>query len=235
MTLGSASSLVPPRTRAQWVDDRLRDEILVGRIAPGERVPVERLATTWGVSPTPIRESLRRLAGEGLITLLPQRGARVAHIDASLATDIYSVRLVLEPMALRQSMLRAATTDDARREFVADVTTARDALLGHHDSAEAFYVDHRRFHRALLSRCANQVLIGQVEQLTDRARLFQLLGAAPVRRSDHRREHADIADAVMNGDVDGAVDALTAHLMLTLEVVGRLAEESKKSNTNKEK
>ncbi|NDH48036.1 MAG: GntR family transcriptional regulator, partial [Acidimicrobiia bacterium] len=59
MTLGSASSLVPPRTRAQWVDDRLRDEILVGRIAPGERIPVERLATTWGVSPTPIRESLR--------------------------------------------------------------------------------------------------------------------------------------------------------------------------------
>ncbi|NDD97722.1 MAG: hypothetical protein EBZ93_09515, partial [Actinobacteria bacterium] len=41
MTLGSASSLVPPRTRAQWVDDRLRDEILVGRIAPGERVLVD--------------------------------------------------------------------------------------------------------------------------------------------------------------------------------------------------
>jgi DNA-binding GntR family transcriptional regulator len=213
----------PPLTRADWVDDRLREEILVGAIAPGERIAVERLAIAWGVSATPIRESLRRLAGEGLVTLLPQRGARVAAVDARLASDVYGVRLVLEPMALRQSMIRAARSESDHTAFVGDVTAARERLLGPHDSTNEYYLDHREFHRTLLSRCANRVLVEQIEQLTDRARLFQLLGGAAVRRSDHRREHADIADAVIAGDADRAVDALTSHLLLTLEVISRLA------------
>lgn len=214
----------PPLTRADWVDDRLRAEILVGRIAPGERIPVERLATAWGVSATPIRESLRRLSGEGLVTLLPQRGARVAAVDARLAADVYGVRLALEPLALRQSMIRAARSESEQTSFANDVVVARDRLMGSHASTEEFYADHREFHRVLLSRCANRVLIDQIEQLTDRARLFQLLGGAPVRRSDHRREHTDIAGLVVARDVDGAVEALTSHLLLTLEVIVRMAE-----------
>jgi len=216
--------MVPPLTRADWVDDRLRVEILVGRIAPGERIPVERLASVWGVSATPIRESVRRLAGEGLVTLLPQRGARVATIDARLAADIYSVRSTLEPMALRQSMIHAARSESERSAFVSEVATSRDRLLGQHASTDDFYVDHRDFHRVLLSRCANRVLIEQIEQLADRARLFQLLGATPGRRGDHRREHDELAELVIAGDVDGAVEAITEHLMLTLEVIQRLTD-----------
>jgi DNA-binding GntR family transcriptional regulator len=68
------------------------------------------------------------------------------------------------------------------------------------------------------------VLIEQIEQLTDRARLFQLLGATPGRRGDHRREHDELAELVIAGDVDGAVEALTEHLMLTLEVIQRLTD-----------
>ena len=214
----------PPLTRADWVDDRLRAEMLAGRIAPGERVPVDRLAARWGVSATPIRESLRRLAGEGLVTLMPQRGARVAAIDARLAADIYGVRLALEPLALRQSMIGAARSEAEHHSFATEVSTARERLLGHHDSVNEFYTDHRQFHRTLLSRCANRVLIEQIEQLTDRARLFQLLGGASIRRTDHRREHADLADLVIARDVDGAVEALASHLMLTLEVIARMAE-----------
>ncbi|MFM8846531.1 MAG: GntR family transcriptional regulator [Actinomycetota bacterium] len=209
----------PPRTRAQWVDDRLREEILEGALRPGDRVPVERLATVWGVSATPIRESLRRLAGEGLVTLLPQRGARVSNVDAKLAADVYGVRLALEPMALRQSMLAAATDDDRWALFAREVREASDRLLAVHTVPTDFYRAHRAFHRTLLSRCPNQVLIGQIEQLTDRARLFQLLGAAPARRSDHRLEHASIADATIARDVDAAVGALVSHLLLTLSVI----------------
>ncbi|MGA0205557.1 MAG: GntR family transcriptional regulator, partial [Ilumatobacteraceae bacterium] len=69
-------SVAMPVTRADWADERLRAEILTGRLRPGDRIPVERLAEAWGVSATPIRESLRRLAGDGLVDLTPQRGAR---------------------------------------------------------------------------------------------------------------------------------------------------------------
>lgn len=212
----------PPLTRTDWVDDRLRAEILTGSIAPRERVPVERLARGWNVSATPSRESLRRLAGEGLITLLPQRGARVATIDARLASDIYAVRAVLEPMALRQSMLHAARTEVEHDAFVVDVIRARDRLLESHLSIDEFVVAHRDFHRTLLSRCTNRVLIEQIGQLTDRARLFQLLGGAANRRSDHRREHAELARLIIARDVDGAVDAVTSRLVLTLEVIARM-------------
>jgi len=214
----------PPLTRTDWVDDRLRAAILTGSIAPGERVPVERLANAWGVSATPIRESLRRLAGEGLITLLPQRGARVATIDARLAADIYGVRVVLEPMALRQSMLCAARSPIEHASYVDEVIGACDRLFASHASIHDVAEAHREFHRVLLSRCPNRVLVEQIEQLTDRSRLFRLLGAAPTRPGDPAAEHRAIADVAVGRDVEAAVEALTAHLVRTLEVVDRLAE-----------
>src|SRR3954466_3573933 len=93
-----------PPTRTHWVDTRLRRQILSGALAPGTKLRAEHLAETLGVSPPPLREAFQRLAGEGLVVIEPQRGARVAPIDEDDALALHYLSLLLEPLAMPASM-----------------------------------------------------------------------------------------------------------------------------------
>ena len=207
----SQPSPVLPLTRAQWTDDMLRAEIYAGDLSPGDRVHVERLAAKWGVSPTPIRESVRRLAGEGLISLTPQRGARVALVDADKAAEIYAVRILLEPVAVRQSL--ECARDD--HEFIRSIQEPFDRM-----NAPQNFVDfrraHRSFHVAIVARCPNFVLRDEVTRLHDMSRLFQFTTQSLRRQPDPMSEHAGICEAVLSGHIDLAVRLQTEHLTNTL-------------------
>lgn len=205
---------IRPLTRTDWADERLRTEILTGRLRPGDRIPVEHLASSWGVSATPIRESLRRLAGDGLVDLTPQRGARVATVDADLAHEIYAVRLLLEPVAIRQS-LDAAVGD---RNFVGEVSAAFDSMV----EADTFVERlerHHAFHMVLVSRCPNRTLVDEIASLTDRSRLFQILSAPADPRSRHGRDHRRLRDAVIEGDIETTIVIHTEHLTATIDAL----------------
>ncbi|MDO9173763.1 MAG: GntR family transcriptional regulator, partial [Actinomycetota bacterium] len=76
-----------PPTLSEFVDARLRSAILSGELAPGQKLRGEHLAAQWGVSPTPVREAFQRLAGDGLVVIEAQRGARVAAIDLVEAAE----------------------------------------------------------------------------------------------------------------------------------------------------
>src|SRR5262245_36826481 len=102
----------PPTTRSDWVEERLRGAILRGELEPGQRLHANGLAERWAVSATPLREAFQRLASDGLVQVLPQRGARVADLSVEDAAEIYELRLLLEPVCLRQSLERA---DDEHR------------------------------------------------------------------------------------------------------------------------
>ena len=197
-----------PPTRAAWVDQQLRRAILTGVLAPGEKLHGERLAEQWGVSPTPLRESFQRLAGEGLLVIEPQRGARVAPIDAAAAVDVYEIRILLDPAALRSSM-RAAAGDPS---FAAEVAAAADRLERRHASILAFHDAHRQFHLALVTRCPNALLRRQVAHLLDQSQRYHVIAARAAGR-DVRGEHRALATAVASGDARSAVRLLTTHLV----------------------
>src|SRR4051794_20094392 len=105
-------SSTAPATRSDWVEERLRAAILRGELEPGQRLHANDLAERWAVSATPLREAFQRLAGDGLVEVLPQRGARVSRLSVQEAANIYELRLLLEPVALRQSL--DASDDDHR-------------------------------------------------------------------------------------------------------------------------
>lgn len=197
-----------PPTRAAWVDQLLRRAILTGELAPGEKLLGEKLAERWGVSATPLRESFQRLAGEGLVEIEPQRGARVAPIDASMAVHVYDLRLLLDPAALRSSM--EAGADDPT--YAADVEAALRKLLVRHRGLVAFHDAHRAFHLALVSRCSNPLLLRQVTQMLDQSQRYHALRLAGPRVGDPAAEHRELARAVVDGDVATAVTTLTEHL-----------------------
>ncbi|MFZ9384921.1 MAG: GntR family transcriptional regulator [Ilumatobacteraceae bacterium] len=213
---GTTAGPTRSATRTELADARLRDEILSGRLLPGDRIPVEHLAETWGLSATPVRESIRRLAGEGLVELAPQRGARVASVDHDLALEIYAIRLVLEPVALRQS-LDAATSDPS---FVDDVRSSFDALAGAVPGVDRLD-RHRAFHLVLMSRCPNRTLLGEIASLMDRSRLFQFVATPSDPRQGHARDHRRLRDAAIAGDIDTTISVHTQHLASTLDALAR--------------
>jgi GntR family transcriptional regulator, carbon starvation induced regulator len=204
-----------PTTRANWVDARLRTAILSGEFLPGEKLRGEHLSAEWGVSATPLREAFQRLAGEGLVVIEPQRGARVASVDASEAAECYELRLLLDPRALRSSM---AAGDDAYR---AEVEVAHRRLTAATRSIPAFLDAHRSFHLALLSRCPNRQMLRLSAELHDRTQRYQVTGAAYRTDGDATAEHLALKDAVLVCDVQHASQVLTAHLKATLAAVRR--------------
>jgi DNA-binding GntR family transcriptional regulator len=220
MTTTMTTTTAPP-TRAEWVDSLLRRAIVSGELAPGQKLLAEHLAEQWGVSPTPLRETFQRLAGEGLVVIEPQRGARVAPVDSVMAAEIYEMRLLLDPVALEQSV-RAARGDHS---FVRAVDDAHRALVRLHRSIAAYHDAHRTFHLALVSRCPNQRMLAQVAQLLEHSQRFQVIGLnrPHVRTGDPAAEHEEMRRAACAGDGRGAAAVLRAHLAATLHAV-RIAD-----------
>ena len=208
-----------PPTRAAWVDQLLRRAILSGELQPGEKLLGEKLAEQWGVSPTPLRESFQRLAGEGLVVIEPQRGARVAPIDAAAAVDVYELRILLDPAALRSSM--EAGADDA--EFASNVDAAYRRLTSRHRNIVSFHDAHLAFHLSLVAACPNQLLLRQVTQLLEHSQRYHVVSTVARRAGDPGEEHRALAEAVRDGETTVAVRTLTAHLRATRDSIVAVA------------
>jgi DNA-binding GntR family transcriptional regulator len=200
-------------SRTAWAEERLRSTIVSGELAPGARVRVEELAHRWKVSPTPLREAVRTLAGEGLITLRPQRGARVAEISADEMQDVYATRVLLEPIVLRLSLERA---DEAWAERLGAAFAALEAALaaspeGPLDLEPA----HSAFHRALRAAAGSPSLLRICDQLTTQSLRYEVLTrASPVNGLD---EHRELYEAGLALDEQCVIGLSTLHLGRTVE------------------
>jgi GntR family carbon starvation induced transcriptional regulator len=201
-----------PRTRAEWAEDHLRRAIITGELAPGERVFVEQLSTTWRLSATPLREALRTLAGQGLIVLDAQRGARVAEVSVDEMMEVYELRLIVEPYALRLSI----EADDP--VWRSGLENAWEALRRAHGSSPKSPVDlepaHTDFHVALVAGCGSDVLVRMTTLLATQALRFRTL-IAPRRPGGNRQssiEHQRLCELSLAGDADDATAFLATHL-----------------------
>jgi GntR family carbon starvation induced transcriptional regulator len=202
-----------PTTRTQWVDERLREAILAGELPPGTPLRAEELAERWSVSPTPVREALRRLTGVGFVEWQPQRGARVAAATLRDVEEVYELRLLLEPTALRASLGRA--DDDLRTEIGVAYSGYEAAMEAGTGLGEVFAA-HRRFHAVLLSRCPNERMLGIIDGLAEHAQRFQVLAlGAPHGHHDVIAEHRTLRDHALAGRVEAAAEFLRAHLDAT--------------------
>ena len=203
-------------TRADWVDRRLRAAILSGELPPGQKLVAGPLAQLFAVSATPLREAIQRLATRGLVEIEPQRGARVAAASPRDAEEIYELRALLDPLALRDSL---AHSDDAHR---AAIETAFTHML-RADPAAADFVEafdrHAEFHATLLAQCRSRWLLRLTALLADHSQRYAFLAVnAGVAGGHHDAlaEHRALRDAAVAGRSDAAVALLGEHLQRTL-------------------
>ena len=184
----------------------LRQDILTGRIQPGEELPQEGLATRFNVSRMPVRDALNALSAERLVTLRPNRGAQVIALTPDELLEIYDLRALLEcDLAARAiPMLQPADTDLIRREMLRCELEA-----GTPDFPAADW----RFHKALYAPAGRARQITMVEELRALCQMHQAAYDSLRRQSDRWSEdHRVIVELAAAGQADAAVVALKRHI-----------------------
>lgn len=191
----------------------IRERVLAGEIDGGTRLRQEALAAELGVSRTPLREALRRLAAEGLVEFHPNRGAHVAQVTPESVRASYEARLVIEPGAARLAAARRSSSEVARM---------RDAIAAERESqsdAEA-YAASRDFHLALVAASGNEHLRRVAEALWVSAigePIFERQTSLdPERIALDVVEHERIVQAVDTGDADVAEALTRSHISTAL-------------------
>jgi DNA-binding GntR family transcriptional regulator len=206
---------VPFATKGDLAYARVRELILSGDLGPGTVLPQASLAATIGMSTTPLREGLRRLAQEGLVDLDAHRDARVRPLDAIEARDLLELRGTLDPMAAALAAERR-TSDD-----LAAVAAALDRLEAlPDDPSPAQLESHHRFHAAIHRASHNTLLVGILDGLwvkTDRYRRHALAGGRTAdERAARAAEHRQLFEAVRDGDAQTAAELMVRHVQTSL-------------------
>ena len=192
----------------QRVQDTVRDAIVRLELPPGTTIDKAALCAQLGVSRFPVSEALGRLAGEGFVDVLPQRGTRVARIDLADCRQAMFIRRALEVEAIR---IVAAGADASLLARLDQNMREQQAVLTNENSVRFHQLD-LELHEMLMNFLGFGRVKNAVEAARgslDRARLFM---CTPTRKVSTYREHQAIVAAIKRHDVNAAVRAMADHL-----------------------
>jgi DNA-binding GntR family transcriptional regulator len=192
---------------------RIRDDIIAGALEPSQRLKLDALKESYGVSVSTLRELLNRLTSEGLIVAEGARGFEVAPISVQNFREVANLRQLLESHALEASF--AGGDMDWEGRVVAahhklSVVEAR-MLSGNRTGADVWKRYDFEFHHALLSACGSKVLLDTHSAVFDKY-LRYLIIAVVFRGEVTAREHRALLECALKRDVRTAKDVLARHI-----------------------
>ncbi len=181
----------------------IRDRIVSLELAPGALIDERALVDELGMSRTPVREALMRLAQERLVEVYPRRGMFVTGVDVRELARLSEVRAVLEPEAARLAAVRATDAERAGLSALVDEITAADDLMG---------LDER-IHRAVYRAAHNDLLEATLEQYYVLAlRIWSIAGERAHELEEAVDAHRALLEAVVDGDGERAAETMRAHV-----------------------
>lgn len=202
----------------------LRQAILKGELLPGERLMEIQLAEKMGVSRTPIREAIRKLEREGLVIMVPRKGAEVAGISEKMLRDVLEVRMTLEKLALRLAFKRQGT--DLIEKLESAEQAFQDAIEGEKliDMAEA----DEHFHFLIYEAADNDKLRELLNSLKENMYRYRL---EYLKDENYRRslmeEHNAIIEAFRANDLEKGLEVTDTHIAnQERAVIGRVRQEN---------
>ena len=221
-----------PKTLTDQACMLIRDDIAHGKFAPGSKLRIEALKDAYGFGATPLREALYRLSAEGFVTVQGQRGFRVADISVEDLEDITNLRVVIEGMALTQSIENA--DDDWESEVVAAFHHLTKAESGERPDIYEWEKRNTNFHLALISRCSSNWLMRFYELLYDQHKRYRNIARMEnTPRRDIHAEHTTICEAALAHDAAATCAANEIHIRETAKIcdaVLRESEDAKKAS-----
>lgn len=197
--------------------DALRELINHGDLAPGVRVPERELCARFAISRTPLREALKVLAAEGLVELLPNRGARIATLEDSELTNIFEVIGILEAESGRLACSRMSDAD------IAKVQALHYRMYAHflQEELPEYFALNQAIHQAIMDGSENAVLIATHRNLAGRIMRARYMSnrLRPDRWKTAVEEHGLILDALVHRDPDRLAGMLSRHLANKRDII----------------
>lgn len=198
-------------TLVSSIADRLRVDILAGKFGPGDALREIPLSEQYGTSRQTVREALRALSEEGLIDLISRRGARIPVLSPNRAREVYTLRALVEPFALRTALVGGMI----RQPEMKRIEDAFQCMVDHaeKDDVAGMIEADMDFHWELCSPCGHTMLLDILKRLQAATR--QSMVQMKVYNSDPLGEvesHTPILFAVRSRDADGAAVAMRDHI-----------------------
>ncbi|GHF45317.1 DNA-binding GntR family transcriptional regulator [Deinococcus metalli] len=201
-----------PRTVKTALVTRLRDEIVRGTFAPGERLRLEELADRFEVSTMPIREALSALESEGLVVIRPHRGAHVTSFTAAELRELYEIRAVLEQLATVRAVPHLTPADLTRLQDLVDQMEVPDDAF----DVAPFSQLNMAFHQLIYDRAGMPQLAAQIRDLRVRVQhyLHKHLESTNYTMTGNV-EHQRLIDLIRAGDATAAGHEMHTHILGT--------------------
>lgn len=197
------------KSTSDLIFEALRESILTGELAPGTALIEKNLADEFDVSKTPIREALHHLSHIGLVDMETAKGATVHTLSPDEIKDIWEMREYLEPLALELSVPHF--TDEEIGDLGEMLEEAKAAMA--EGDLKGLSEINSEFHEMLYSKADNHLLVRWLDSLSDRRRLVSMHIWDIENHSDNEwQEHRAILDAIEQGDIPRASQALKDHI-----------------------
>lgn len=221
------------RPLREIVYEELKRQILVGEIAPGTRMMEVDLAEEMGVSRTPVREAIRKLEKEGLVTIEPRRGAYASGISIKDILDVLEVRQNLEGMAA--SLAARKVTEEEKQDFIRANAAYKAAILS--GNTDEIIKNDEYFHQLIVNYSDNKTLTQLLSQVQELALRFRYIYYDDFSRYERMpKEHEEIEEAILSGDIAKAKVVAEEHVAHLKEFVIKhgenLFQDAKKDEAN---
>lgn len=229
MGLGTTpESAIPRQSLTSAVADKLRDQIIRGEIAEGTQLRQDAIATQYQVSRIPVREALRQLDAEGLIAIVPNRGAVVPALSPDDIEELFAIRSLLEPEVLKLSIPHLTRSDFDEAEAILKKYVNE---LNREDHVSGWGRLNWQFHSTLYSR-ANQprfmAIIRNVNNSGERYTRLQLYLTHGIQRANE--EHHKILELCRQRDVAAACKLLREHIEYAGQSLKQVVRERRKAS-----
>ncbi|MEY2631956.1 MAG: hypothetical protein RIR00_610 [Pseudomonadota bacterium] len=212
---------IAPTALYQEVAERLRQRIFAHELLPGTWIDEQKLAEQYGISRTPLREALKVLAAEGLVTLKPRRGCYVTEISEQDLDDIFPLMAMLEGRCAREAVQKAGPKHVAELEAIHEQLEvgAREGRI------EDFFEANQEFHRYLQELAGNRWLLQVIQDLRKVLKLTRLFSLSlKGRLQQSLEEHRLIMAAIRNRDAQAVEKAMHDHLLSGREALSKSRE-----------
>lgn len=193
------------KNTAELVADALRSAILRGKLKTGQALRQDEIAAEFKVSKIPVREALVQLQAEGLVKFTPNRGAVVSSLTFAQVEEIYTMRLALEPIALRRAIPNMRTVDFVQMDHILNRIDCESDLS---NWAELNW----EFHEALYTPAHMPLLLQTTRELHHNVVRFMIYYISEAQRNKSQSQHREILAQCQAGDIECACALLCQHL-----------------------
>jgi DNA-binding GntR family transcriptional regulator len=205
--------------KRDYIVEQLRAEISAGKLKPGQKLRQEELAARFQISSTPVREALRKLEAEGLLTSVPHQGVFVSQIRLEEMEERYRLRILLETYAVKEAMRHLQAAPEQRDKLLNDLEEYQAAICaaleeGRHSEVNQLSYDlHLRLYEEARSPLLKQMILDLWKHFP-----FRSLWFVPGRAEQAHAEHLILFDAIRQGDTAEAERLLREHLETSARV-----------------